>query len=362
LRNIVVSLSGQLFGGFSAWGLRFGSLFLGSLTIPVLGYLGLALFRRKGAAYPAAFFLCIDPLHIMLSREAFQETTTCFLIVSGVLAAYHCIRNDGIGWGYLAGVFFGLASASKWHGLFPWFLSAVAYLFAPWIAPGHAGGRNLLRRGIHAFAAFIAVPVTVYIAVHIPWLLRGYSLAEFADLQVWLAKHQYYYKSEFYTEDFLSHSAYQWFLLPVAWVDFVFSQGKTHLGIGFGNMVVWWLTLPALAYSLRRWLQDRAFSLLYVVLLFLISYLPLVLTTRSIWVFAAPAIIPFAFLLSSNAAADLLERKKITQRILWGYLALALCVSAVLYPLATFRTLEYGWASALAEKYSPHGEAQRGHR
>jgi 4-amino-4-deoxy-L-arabinose transferase-like glycosyltransferase len=360
LRNIVVYLSGQLFGGFSAWGLRFGSLLLGSLTIPVLGYLCLALFRRTSAAYLAAFFLCIDPLHIMLSREAFQETTTCFFIVSGVLAAFYCIRDDRVGWGYLAGILFGLASASKWHGLFPWFLSAVVYLLAPWIIPGYPGDRGLLRRSIHACAAFIAIPVTVYVTVHIPWLLRGYSLAEFADLQLWLARHQYVYKSEFYTEGFLSHRAYQWFLWPVAWVDFVFSQGKTYLGIGFGNMIVWWLTLPALVYGIRKWFFERSLPLLYVVLLFLISYLPLILTSRSIWVFAAPAVLPFAFLLSANAISGLLDSKKISNRLLWCYLAVALGVSAVLYPMATFKALDYPFYGPLTRIYSPHqgGPAQ----
>lgn len=354
LRNIVVWLSGQVFGGYSAWGLRFGSLFLGSLTIPVLGYLCLALFKRTSAAYLVAFFLCIDPLHIMLSREAFQETTTCFFIVSGVLAAYKCIRNDSFGWGYVAGALFGLASASKWHGLFPWFLSSVVYLFAPWIIPEHKGDRVFIRRAIHSCAAFIAIPVTVYISVHIPWLLRGYSLSEFADLQLWLARHQYYYKSEFYTEGFLSHRAYQWFLWPVAWVDFVFSQGKTYLGIGFGNMIVWWLTLPALVYGMRKWFLERTFPLLYVILLFLISYTPLILTTRSIWVFAAPAVLPFAFLLSAHAITGLLDAKKLSRRLVWGYLGVALAASAVLYPMATFKTLDYPFYGPLTRMYSPH--------
>lgn len=354
LRNIILSLSGWLFGGFSAWGLRFGSLFLGSLSVPLLGYLSYALFQRKTAASLAAFFLCIDPLHIMLSREAFQETTTCFFIVAGVLAAFHCVREDRISWGYVAGLLFGMASASKWHGLFPWFLSAIFFFAAPWIVPRHQGDRSVVRRCIHAFAAFLALPLAVYVAVHIPWLLRGYSLAEFADLQVWLAKHQYYYKSEFYTEGYLSHRAYQWFLWPVAWVDFVFSGGKTYLGIGYGNMIIWWLTLPALIVSAGSWFRERSFPLLYGMLLFLISYLPLVLTTRSIWVFAAPAVIPFAFLLSSNVLAGLLESGKIKRGMLGGYCAAALFVSAFLYPPATFKTLDYPLYESLAGKYSPH--------
>ena len=41
LRNIIVYLSGELFGGFSAWGLRFGSLLLASLTYGLL-LIGLA--------------------------------------------------------------------------------------------------------------------------------------------------------------------------------------------------------------------------------------------------------------------------------------------------------------------------------
>ncbi len=356
LRNVVVYLSGVLFGEYSAWGLRFGSLAMGTLEVPVLGYLSLALFRNRTAAYLAALFLCIDPLNITLSREAFQETTTSFFIVAGVLAAYNCIRKDNIYLGYVAGILFGLASASKWHGLFPWFLSAVVYLFWPWINSSYQGQRNVSVRFLNTLAAFVAIPVTIYVAVHWKWLLRGYSISEFFDLQAWFTEHQYHYRSEFYTEDYLSHSAYQWFLWPVAWVDFVYQQGKVYLAITMGNFVIWALTLPSLLFFALRWIRrkQREFPVTYVAALFLISYLPLVLTSRSIWVFSAPAVIPFAFLLSSYMVAVLFDSKRISRRLVAAYLCAALLFTAAVYPMATFRTLDYQIYGPLAEKYSPH--------
>ncbi|TAN44942.1 MAG: phospholipid carrier-dependent glycosyltransferase [Nitrospirae bacterium] len=354
LRNIVVFISGKIFGGYSAWGLRSGSIIFGSLAVLLLGYLVYGLFGKRLAAYLAAFFLCIDPLHISLSREAFQETTTSFFIVAGVLAAYHGIRKDNVFLAYLSGALFGIASASKWNGLFPWAVSAAAYYAAPWLLNGMEGRRKPFFRSLTVLSAYAAVPLICYIAVYVPWLLRGYSMEEFVKFQLWLVKHQYFYKGTPYTEDILSHSAYQWFLWPVAWVDFVFHQGKAYLNIAFGNYPVWVLTLPALYFAIREWFKSRSFELGYVILMFSASYLPLVFTTRAIWVFIATPVILFAFTLSAYAISALLDNKKISLKFLAIYLFLAVVFSAVMYPMATFGALEYSWMKPIAEIYSPH--------
>lgn len=354
LRNFVVFLSGWIFDGYSAWGLRFGSVLFGSLTVPALGYLADGLFRNARIGALAAFFLCIDPLHISLSREAFQETTTAFLLVAGVLASLHAIRRDSVPLCYLSGVLFGLSVSSKWHGLFPWAASAAAFAAAPWLLREYPGGRNTAGRSWTVLAAYGVVPITIYIVTYAPWILRGYSLDDFGSLQLWLVKHQYHYKGTAYTEDILSHKAYQWFLWPVAWTDFVFHQGKAYLNLAYGNFAIWVMTLPALVISIKLWFREREFDLGFAIGLFLISYLPLILTTRSIWVFAAPAVIPFAFILIAYAIEVLRERGTITAHMLAIYLAVAVALSALLYPLATFRALDYEWARPLTEFYSPH--------
>jgi dolichyl-phosphate-mannose--protein O-mannosyl transferase len=354
LRNIVIFVSGKIFGEYSAWGLRFGSLLFGSVAVLLLGYLAYGLFRDRLTSYLAALFLCVDPLHISLSREAFQETTSSFFIVAGVLAAYYAIRKENLLLCYVSGALFGIATASKWNGLFPWAVSAVSYYAAPWFLEGREHQRTPLSRLVAVLAAYGAVPVLFYVLIHLPWLLRGYSLTEFVRFQAWLLKLQYHYKGTPYTEDVLSHSAWQWFLWPVAWVDFVFHEGKAYLNIAIGNYLVWVLTLPSLYFSVREWLRERSFSLGFVIAAFVVSYLPLLLTTRAIWVFIATPVILFAFLLSARTISVLFDQGKIRLRALVVYLVAVVLLSTAMYPLGTFRALDYPLFKPLTELYTPH--------
>jgi dolichyl-phosphate-mannose--protein O-mannosyl transferase len=355
LRNLIVFLSGKLFGGYTAWGLRFGSVLLGSLSIPALGYLAQSLFRDRTVSYLAALFLCIDPLHIALSRQAVQETTTAFFILAGVLATLRGIRTNALPPTYLAGALFGLAAASKWHGIFPWAVSAAAYLAAPWLTgDGDPAERRLPSRALTVLAAYVAVPLMVYAAVYLPWLGRGHSLVEFADFQQWLVTRQYHHTASAYAETFLPKGAWWWFLRPTAWADFVFLEGKAHLTIAMGNFLVWGLTLPSLVLAGRRWIRERSFQGGYVLALFLASYLPLVLTTRGLWAFNALSVVPFAFLLSSTAFAPLADGGKVARRGAALYLAAAITVSALLYPASAMQTLDHAYLKPLADLYSPH--------
>lgn len=354
LRNLVILTSGKIFGGFSAWGLRGGSIMFGSAAVLLLGYLVYHLFGRKIAAYLAAFFLAIDPLHIYLSRTAFQETTTTFFIVAGTLAALHAIRKDNVLLCYLSGIFYALASASKWNGLFPWAVSAVAYLIHPWFGKNHVERTKLAPRVLTVLSAYIVVPLAVYTAIYIPWMEKGYSLPDFFKLQLWLVKHQYYWKGTPYTEDMLSHRAYQWFLWPVAWVDFVFHQGKSYLSIAAGNYLTWVPTLPSLYFAIKERFKVKNFELGYIISIFFASYLPLLLTTRSIWVFIATPLLVFAFTLSAYTISVLLERGNLSMRSLVIYLTMAAALTALMYPMATFKVLDYEWMKPLADFYSPH--------
>lgn len=353
LRNLVVYLSAQLFGGYSAWGLRFGSLILGSLTIPVVGYLGLALLKRPFIACLAAFFVCIDPIHVTSSREAFQEALTIFFALSGVLSAYYGMTRNSRRLTYLAGLLFGLAISSKWHGLFPLAVTSAAYVAYPWLRGADRGRHELSSRLVHAFAAFTAIPVMVYIAVYIPWLLRGYSLGEFLRMQVWLLKHQYHYKGIGYDEAMMPHRAYEWFIKPVPWVDFVLYQGRAYVNVAMGNFLIWGLTLPSLLYCIRRWLKERRFGLGLLIALFLAAYLPLILTSRSVWVFLPP-VVQYAFIFNSFALSRLWDLGAAWKRAVAGYIVLALLVSALMYPMSTFRAYEYPYLKWIAEMYSPH--------
>jgi len=353
LRNFVVHLSGELFGGYSAWGLRGGSILLGALTVPLLGYSVFFLLGSVSAAGLASLFLALDPLHIALSRQAFQESTTPFFFMAGVLATVLALRRDRAWLCYLSGLCFALSTAAKWHGLFPWALSAVAYLAAPWLR-GDGKARLPVERILTTAAAYLVLPICVYVAAYLPWMLRGYSLPEFLDLQAWLLKRQVNHKALGYDETIQPHRAWRWFLWPEGYASFVFAEGRGYLNIAMGNILVWILTLPSLYFATREWLRKRDFGLGFCLSLFLISYLPLVLTTRGIWVFSAPAVIPFAFILSAWAISELMGRHRIERRHLAAYLAAVFLVTLLLYPMSISRTLEHGYLKPVADLYSPH--------
>ncbi len=354
LRNLLISASGTVFGGYSAWGLRGFSVLLGSLSVPLLGYLSYRLFAVREASYLAALFLCVDPLHISLSREAFQETATAALIIGGVLTSYRSIRQDRTTMAYLAGALFGLAAASKWHALFPWSISAACYLAGPWLFREEQGERNVPERVLTTAAAFAAVPMVLYTAVHLPWLLQGHSLGEFARLQAALLSANVRHQASAYAESILMHRSSLWFVVPQAWSDFVFFEGRPYLNIAMGNYLTWVLTLPALYLIARQWLADKRFETGYVILLFAGSYLPLVLTTRGIWVFNALSVIPFAFLLSSRALWLLRERCTLSRGQLAAYLGAVVLLTGLMYPLATFGALDHSYLKPIADLYSPH--------
>jgi len=354
LRNILVFMFGDLFGSYTAWGLKGASVLSGSLTVPIIGYIAYSLFGNKRIAYLAAFFLCIDPLHINASRQVIQEAPTTFFISLGILTAVYGMRKDSIIPLYLSGVFFGLASATKWHGLFPWAVSAAAYLAYPYLTNSNESRGVSLTRILTFLTAYVAIPIAVYTAVYIPWLNRGYSFSEFIDLQLWLVKYQYLHHGAAYSENMLPKRAYQWFIWPVPWVDFVLLQGKSYVGIAMGNLLVWGLTLPSLYFCIKTWLREKSFELGYVITLFFAVYLPMVLTTRGIWVLLATPTILFAFILSAFTLSRLMERGSISRKMLAVYMTLVVALSIIMYPMSIFRTLEYSWTKPLAAMYSPH--------
>jgi len=358
LRNLVLLATGKLFGGFTAWGLRAGSLVLGALSVPLLGYTAYALLGDLFAAACAAWFLALDPLHILLSREAFQEAMTPCLILLGTLAGLASLRGR-VGAAYLAGALFGLASAAKWHGLFPWALFGTLFLFASGGGPGN-GKRDRAGRLLHALAAYGALPLAIYGLVWLPWIQKGYGLGEFLAFQKWLVIRQYHHPGQSYANTFLVHRAWTWFVKPVAWVDFVFDGSRPHLGVGVGNMFTWFLTLPAAGWALLRALRRRDRGLALLLALFAVSYLPLVLTRRGVWVFSAPAVIIFAFPLGGWLLSRLAARGRRAAAWVGGYLALAALVAGIFYPMASFRTLDYDYLKPVSLAYSPHARQPSG--
>lgn len=355
LRNLIVYASMKLFGA-GAMGLRGPSVLMGTLGVLLLGLLVRRVSGSAGAGLAAAFLLALDPVHLAMSRQAIQEVHTVFFTLMGCLM--FVLAYDGQ-WGLrrsvlmvLAGLAFGLALASKAHALFPLVLCGGA---AIWLAlRGRRWDEVLL-----VLAALVMLPLAVYMLTWLPWFNRGYGLGEWIYMQRSLFAMTLWHGGN-PMDSMIDTSAWKWFIKPfMGYANFTYAGGRAYVTVAVGNPVVWMLVWPAVLYcawSLRRG-AARALSaggshIAFVLGLFLVSYLPLALSPRPIWVLSSLAASPFAYALVGMAAVSLPQ--SIRRRALSVYFSLVLLAGLMLYPLSIGRAMDYPYLHPIVERLNPH--------
>jgi len=351
LRNILVYLSMMIFGG-GIWGLKIVSLALGTLSVLLMGLTTDRIFRNKEAALMAAFFLAIDPLHIDYSRQAVHEIHMMSFALAGILFAFKFRDDRKPVLLILSGVFFGLGIASKWYVAFP---LAVTYIFLVYgiLKDSRTGNNSKLSMGFFISSALIILPFIVYLLTFIPWFGRGYGISEWFSLQntmyIETKTHTGYNPYGFE----LDTKAYLWFIRPVAYADFVFSEGSPRVLLGFSNPLVWLLTLPATIYIFYLWRKEKKAEYFFVFCLFWITYLPFLMTSRPIWAHTAFSVLPFSFMAVSYSILKMFSGKNYRRTVIAIYLALVISLSIPLYLLSTGKGLEINYLRPIVELYRP---------
>ena len=346
LRNHVLYASTRLLGTGVA-GLRGPSVVMGILSLPLLALLVLRLTGDRLAAGIAAFFLAIDPVHITFSRQSIQEVHTAFWILLAVLLALQAFdeqwRLDRIAWLPLAGIGFGLAIASKHHGVFPLLVCLGLSLVS-------ATRQSRWDRVAFAAASLVLVPLTVYLLTYLPWFGRGYGLREWLPMQLALLAEMVTHTG-YVDSSTIDDRPWQWFLKPLmGYGNFSHIDGRSWVTIAMGNPLTWMLVLPAVFYLLLGQRSNRGVMLLQ--LLFWASYLPLALSLRPIWLLSSVAVLPFAVGLVGRFLSSWVPIEQ--RRWLIAFSLGALVVSLLLYPLATARGLDYGYLQPLVARFNPH--------
>ncbi len=345
MRNILVYGSMKALGT-GVWGLRGFSLFLGILSIPLLGLLVFRITSNTTATALAAFFLAVDPVHITFSRQAIQEVHTAFFFLLGVLLAVAATRGDKRGRAFmlpLSGLFFGLGLASKAHAAFP-LLVCLLYVFYrgeedhdPW------------HEKVFAVLSLSVVPLTVYMLTYVPWFGRGYGLSDWVFMQRALFEMTVADKGSF-MDIMVDTEAWQWFVKPLMGTGtFTHFEGKPFVTIAMSNPLIWMLVLPSAAYVYYRKQTEGRGMLLT---LFLVAYLPLVFSPRPIWVPSSIAVTPFAYGIVGLAVSRAGQR--LGKKAMAAYIAAAMVVSILLFPPAMGKAWEYGYFRPLAERFNPH--------
>ena len=344
LRNLVLYASTWALGTGVA-GVRGPSLVMGILSLPLLALVVLRLTGDRVAAGLAALFLAIDPVHITFSRQAIQEVHTTFFSLLGVLLTFRAFddrwRLERIAWLPAAGIAFGLATASKHHGIFP---LLVCLGLAVWASIRQ---RDWSRSSL-ALCSLVLLPLTVYLLTFIPWFQRGYGLEDWLPMQTALFEEMVTHAG-YIDSSVIDDRPWQWFLRPLmGYGNFSHVDGRSWVTIAMGNPLTWMLVLPATIYLFRR--QRTSQGVLVLQALFWASYLPLAISSRPIWLLSSVAVLPFAFGLVARSMSLWVAQR----RWLAAFVSAAILASLLLYPLSTARGLEYSYLRPLVARFNPH--------
>src|SRR5436190_10710375 len=403
--KLLIAVGEWLFG-LNSFGWRFASAVFGSLAILLICRIARRMTRSTLLGCIAGLLMALDGLEFVLSRTGILDIFLMFF----VLAAFGCVLIDrdvsraalaeraaeipagagsrGTGprlgirrWRVAAGIFLGLAVATKWNAA--WYIIGFAALSIAWdIGARRAAGLRSFVRGALRDAAwlpvtFVVIPLAVYIASWSGWLATGtgwdrdyaathgvhtpvisalYSLFEDHRQTIGFGlglSTPHHFQSQpwdwllvtrpvaFYAECYTGPSNYQ--PCPkgqVAWEQEV---------LALGTPAIWWGSMLALLFCLGWWLLHRDWRAGAVLLGVLAGWGPwFPLVTRTKFYYYALEFEPFLILaivlclglILGPASAGALRRSA-GAGIVGAYVLVVLIMFWYFYPLLAGQIISY---------------------
>lgn len=178
-----------------------------------------------------------------------------------------------------------------------------------WLSPGRLAGVPWLL----AIGCLVAIPVVVYVVSYAPWVMldnqfwRGFPAGN-GGQDLWaLTLQMYGYHDDLRVPHAASSPWWAWplNLKPVWYYQDSFAGGTTGEIYDAGNLVVFWMGIPALLFaSVAAW-RRRSLALTVVVLLFLAMWLPWARIDRATFQYHYYTAVPFLVLALGYLAAEL---------------------------------------------------------
>ncbi len=346
--------AGILLFGDNPWGWRIPEVLVGSLGVIFIYLLAKKMFppsstrqRTSGDKLAlsdlreilserfvpilAAVFLTFEFSWFVNSRIANLEIYVATFSLAAAYFFWNFYQNEAFKYLGLAGVFFGLAIASKWNGLF---LLAFVSLFYLW----HRR-RKIIPASIKIFL-IVLIATGIYLGSYSFYLTR-HSLADFTNLQVKM----YTYHTLNFPEKIKElnpgvdrYSSYYtpWILLfnpPYPYHGESF-DGEVRSILFLYNPAIFWGGLIAIGLSLRK--LSKSPEKVFLIGSSAAFWLPLVVSPRySLPYYLLPAI-PFIILLLAKVIRERLEDRKF---FLIGFLVAVVVIFFFYYPLLSNLTV-----------------------
>ena len=389
LGKIFISWCIMLFG-MTPFGWRFAGALAGILMLPAIYLIAKQLMKKTWPAVFACSLMALDCMHLTQTQIA---TIDSFPVLFIILAFFFmlrfiqtdltrsCLKSVLIPLCF-SGLFMGLSIASKWIGIYAGIGLGILYFW-------HCIRQVLIDRKrndpnspdslrrifllcIWCILFFIAVPLAVYLLSYIPYMAYNTRIANIGDYlnAVWRAQESMlsYHSTPGLGMDHPFYSP--WWEWPIIGKPMYYAA-KQYLPAGaklqhsifsFGNPVVWWGALAAVAAGAAFWLREKhyqvenslqrwhlrslsfepGYGFLFISLL--AQYLPWVLVPRGTYIYHYFASIPFLILITAlclNFGGKAAEKKmKLIGAI---YLFAAFVLFVLLLPYASGMASPVWW-------------------
>jgi dolichyl-phosphate-mannose--protein O-mannosyl transferase len=251
----MIALGIKIFGD-NPLGWRFMTAFVGSLMILVIALIAHRLFYSPILTALAAGLMAIDGLALVHSRTALLDNFLAFFILCATY--FFVIRRY-----WWAGLFLGLALATKWSALY---FIVIFGALALYRAFTHHTGRDLIRPSLSRIASFGALPIAVYIASWWGWFAssRGWD-RKYSDNP--LTSFIYYHQEMLNFHTGLSekhpYQANPWSWMVMGRPTSFFYETPTSCGadacsqevLALGTPLLWWVGTIAVAVVIGFWIR-----------------------------------------------------------------------------------------------------------
>jgi dolichyl-phosphate-mannose--protein O-mannosyl transferase len=180
---------------------------------------------------------------------------------------------------------------------------------AGWLRPGWLAGAPVAWAAV----SLLAIPVAVYVISYLPWaalgnqIVAGFPAGHHGQTLLDLTASMYAYHDDLRATHAASSPWWAWpaNLKPVWFYQESFAGGTAAAIYSSGNLAVWWLSIPALAFVGWQAFRRRSLGLAAVAIMFAALWLPWARIDRATFQYHYYAALPFVILALAYFTAEL---------------------------------------------------------
>ena len=329
LGKLIQALPLKIFHQMAPFFYRLMGNIAGILMILVIYLFAKKIFKNNFYATIAALLMTFDTFHFAQTRMGTVDSFLVLFIILSFYFMYNYMNEENPNRNlFLSGLFFALATSTKWIGLYTGL--ALAIIFFTYIIKKKKISLKLLLK---ATCFFVIIPLIIYITTYliypnVEWF-ESFSLKEIVNQTI----RMFNYHSQLTEKHFFSSPYYTWPLSykPV-WYYSSDIKPSLHASItGVGNIFIWWMGIIAYIYLIIKTIlkKDKASFFISVAITF--TFLPFVFIGRAMFLYHYFAILPFIMLAVVLLLKDICKKWH-NKGIIYIYLALVIIFFIIYYP------------------------------